>query len=102
MDEVLGCGGHEVSKEGLSEIKSILLPMWRTMPSKDGMLEWKSIYWMMRGDERSTHVLWRIGHCLSEVFIFYRIQRLLEGYWVYWMMRGDERSTHVLSDSTIA
>jgi len=43
MDEVLGCGGHEVSQERLNEINRALEPMWRTMPSIDGKLDWRSV-----------------------------------------------------------
>lgn len=44
MDEVMGCGGKTMTKERSEQIERVLLPMWRTMPSKeDDRLDWKSL-----------------------------------------------------------
>lgn len=44
MDEVLGCGARQVTQEHLNEIKQVVLPMWRTLPSTGGgRLDWKSL-----------------------------------------------------------
>jgi len=43
MDEVLGCGGESATSTHLTEIEARIRPMWSTMPSTDGKLDWKSL-----------------------------------------------------------
>lgn len=43
MDEVLGCGGDSATSTHLTEIEARIRPMWMTMPSNDGKLDWKSL-----------------------------------------------------------
>jgi len=43
MDEVLGCGDLAADPQRLTEIESVIRPMWRTMPSTNGQLDWKSL-----------------------------------------------------------
>jgi len=43
MDEVLGCGDNVADPKRLVEIERAVRPMWRTMPSTNGQLDWKSL-----------------------------------------------------------
>lgn len=43
MDEVMGCGARKVDDAHLEDIKQAILPMWRTMPSVEGRMDWRSV-----------------------------------------------------------
>jgi hypothetical protein len=43
MDEVLGCGQQRTNAKHFEEIRRLLLPMWRTMPSRNERLDWRSV-----------------------------------------------------------
>jgi hypothetical protein len=43
MDEVLGCGGLSTDPQHLADIEAAIRPMWRTMPSTNGKVDWKSL-----------------------------------------------------------